>query len=211
MGAYDPKIPIPTVELGDEFKRPENLPGFTTKVKTQCGNFYLTSSYALFEGRVRLVELFAGCGSLEREGALCGGGLLMTCKLVSKTLQRGIPNEDVAMDVKGNPCAMTPDYDTVQSSCPIAIWVALRDFPQDKIEAVLFGQEVKQEACEAAPAWVPQTPGDAVALDVERQYIEGSSQTDGVCQHCADGAQGCDVCNPTGDPDGPPEKRKKRK
>jgi len=140
---------IPPVELtGEDFRRPDVLPSYTQKIKTPCGNFYLTVSIGLFQGRVRMVELFAATGSLEREGALCSGGLLMTCKLISKMLQRGVGHEQLATDVKGVPCARTSPDGFL--TCPIAIWLTLRDFPQEMIEKALFKKEVKLEACDFA-------------------------------------------------------------
>lgn len=153
----EPTIPIPSVELGEKFRRPDYLPSFTKKIKTPCGNFYLTYSIALCKGRIVVVELFGSCGSLEREGALCSGGLLMTCKLISKTLQRGLGHEQVAMDIKGVPCPHTSEAGLI--SCPIAIWKMLRNFPQEAMEAALFKKEVRENACEAAP--VEETPAAA--------------------------------------------------
>ena len=196
---FEPVIPIPSVELGDKFKRPNYLPSFTRKIRTPCGNFYLTYSIALHKGRVVMAELFGSCGSLEREGALCSGGLLMTCKLISKTLQRGTSHVEVAMDIKGVPCPHTSEAGLI--SCPISIWKMLRDFPQEDIEAVLFRKEVRENACDGAPT----DPSQAVPTEESNTIPYVAVSNGEPCPVCGNDDQNCQMCMVGGRLDEQPE------
>ena len=98
----------------------------------------------------------------------------MACKLISKNLQRGISPQDTAADIKGVPCPHTSEGGL--TSCPIAIWLELKDFPQEKIETALFKKEVRENACEAAPVELPVEETPPVETDPAQAVPTGGRQ-----------------------------------
>ena len=99
----------------EKLKRPRITTGATTKVKTGCGNMYVTTGF--HEGR--LVEVFA---SLGKAGgcAKCQGEAITRC--VSLGLKYGVPAQEFIDELKDLSC-VSPAWDEGANvrSCPDAI------------------------------------------------------------------------------------------
>jgi ribonucleoside-diphosphate reductase alpha chain len=118
--------------------RPNKLEGITKRVKTGCGNFYITINK--IDGKP--VEVLSHIGKAGG-CAICQGEAV--CRLVSLGLRSGIKPERIIKQLHGIRCPSPTWYEGNQIlSCPDAIATALKE--EFKIE-VKVSQPVGQIPC----------------------------------------------------------------
>ncbi|MEO0249763.1 MAG: TSCPD domain-containing protein [candidate division WOR-3 bacterium] len=91
--------------------RPEKLETMTYKVKTGCGNAYITISK---EGQ-GYWEVF---GNLGKSGGCPSAMMQSLCRLATLAVNRGVPKQDLAKQLVGIRC---PQDSNFIPSCPEAL------------------------------------------------------------------------------------------
>lgn len=96
--------------------RPKTLPGKSVKVKTGCGNLYVT----LNKSEDKLFEVFA---TLGRAGGCANAQLESLTRMITLSLRCGVPKEEIIKQLTDIQCpnpVMFPEKERVLS-CPDAI------------------------------------------------------------------------------------------
>lgn len=79
-------------------ERPKILPGVTLKVKTECGNLFVTVN---FDENKKPFEVFAYLG---KSGSCFSCQINSLCKVISIALRNGAPIEDIINHLEGMRC-----------------------------------------------------------------------------------------------------------
>lgn len=102
------------------FERPENLTGTTTRVKTPCGNLYVTVNNL----DNKPIEVFARLG---HSGGCAASMLQMMCRLASLVLQAGV-NLEIIIRAGTNISCPNPSFgENKITSCADAICKVLKN------------------------------------------------------------------------------------
>jgi ribonucleoside-diphosphate reductase alpha chain len=110
-------------------KRPACTTGHTAKVKTGCGNIYVTVNH----DDVGLVEVF---GKLGKAGGCASAQLEGLCRMISVALRCDVSLDEIVEHLKGIRC-VSPVWDEGQEvkSCADAIALVLeKELPKDQVQ-----------------------------------------------------------------------------
>ncbi len=102
--------------------RPKTLAGKSVKVKTGCGNLYIT----LNRGGDKLFEVFA---TLGRAGGCANAQNEALTRMITLSLRCGVPKEEIIKQLEGIQCpnpTMFPKEERVLS-CPDAIAKVIKE------------------------------------------------------------------------------------
>jgi ribonucleoside-diphosphate reductase alpha chain len=105
--------PEEIIEKDNPRSRPDITTGFTEKVKTGCGNLYITVNY----DEDGICEVFTNIG----KGGGCPSQSEATSRLISVALRSGIDAKTVIDQLKGIRCTSTVGKKLGCTSCPDAI------------------------------------------------------------------------------------------
>ncbi|PVV83740.1 vitamin B12-dependent ribonucleotide reductase [Dehalogenimonas alkenigignens] len=108
--------------------------GFTEKVKTGCGNMYITIN----TDSTGICEVFSHLG---KAGGCATAQLESTCRLASLALRSGVPIDDVAKQLKGIRCpSIAWDNGKSVLSCADAIATVLENYINSGLSVKLEGK-----------------------------------------------------------------------
>ena len=116
-------------------RRPRSLPSFTTKLRTELGNLFVTVG---LDGDGQPFEVF---GSLGKAGSLQHGMTELACRLVSLHLRRGTPLDEIIGQCQGIsemqpwPNLMEDGRTAWVKGLGDAIALVLRDYLETQAEA----------------------------------------------------------------------------
>lgn len=156
-------------------KRPEVTTGFTQKVRTGCGNLYITVNY---DENGKICEVFTNTG---RAGG-CPSQSEATSRLISIALRAGMDTKSIVEQLKGIRCASTIRQKGLKVlSCPDAIGRLI-----EKVDKMNSGKESGLNFME------PEEVETTVT-------VTGGGQ--GVCPECSQPIEhegGCMICRHCG-------------
>jgi ribonucleoside-diphosphate reductase alpha chain len=176
--------------------RPDITNGFTEKVRTGCGNLYITVNY----DERGICEVFTNTG---RAGG-CPSQSEATSRLVSIALRSGIEAESIIEQLKGIRCASTIRQRGMKVlSCPDAIGRLIEKVMNHQNGN---GKDIKQNQADVSGG-VVQRPTARLVGSVEI-LTAGSDQNkrnyhsaDNLCPECGEPMEhegGCKVCRSCG-------------
>ena len=185
-------------------QRPEITKGFTERVKTGCGNLYITVNY----DDAGICEVFTSTG----KGGGCPSQSESTARLVSIAIRSGVSVEEIINQLKGIRCPSTVRVQGLNcTSCPDAIAKVIHKvarFQQGKAtEPVSFGAASPQRQS-ASPDdigdGVPQRADGAGGLqtgDANSPADPYVNPENGLCPDCGgvlNHEGGCVICRSCG-------------
>ena len=123
--------------------RPEVTKGFTERVRTGCGNLYITVNY----DKTGICEVFTSTG----KGGGCPSQSESTARLVSIAIRSGVSVDEIYSQLKGIRCPSTVRIPGLSCmSCPDAIAKVIRKVAQFQ-EGKVSGYELEEEEPEPLP------------------------------------------------------------
>ena len=120
--------------------RPDILSGKTRKVKTDCGNMYITINYKESQP-LEPIEVFSVMGKSGKCTAAYNEAL---ARLISLALQEGVKVDSIAKQLIGIQCATQGG--TSITSCPDAIARELMKKEEDRYQHLMYdtGRHVRE-------------------------------------------------------------------
>ncbi len=167
-------------------KRPKVTRGITEKVKTGCGNLYVTTNFDE-EGPFELFTMMGkagGCASSQLEAL---------SRIISYSLRAGLPVADIVDQLRGIRCPSPIWQDgELVLSCSDAIAKVLEKHCIKKDQPKLFDNVVEKEEKKTIEEEIVKTqPGE----------VSGSSRTMTTCPDCGSALEhkeGCLLCSVCG-------------
>jgi ribonucleoside-diphosphate reductase alpha chain len=124
--------PQPSTEVvAEKRERPDVVFGCTPRFATGCGNLYVTVNQ---DDRGNIIEVFSNTG----KGGGCPSQSEALTRIIAKSLQLGVPKEEIYKQLKGIKCSSCTNRNLGVTSCPDAMARAIQgEIPTPRVDTPL--------------------------------------------------------------------------